>query len=214
MTLNSSKSNSLKPKEEGKKTNNQKRYYHNKKKKPSEKIEKKEVENTSNETTSPPKIPKRNKPNNKKPIQAKTSVERAPLKKEKELIPTFNKKGKNSKPQKKKELIPPFERRRIELGLVCYSCHKKIQDPFSAIASPDDPKEVYHFDCAIDKIKKEQPLNEGESIIYIGAGSFAIARVKRTTKLKTDFEIIRKIEFEPKKEDYLHLPWRKELQQK
>lgn len=213
MILNSPKSNSLKPKEEGKKNNNQKRFYHNKKKKPLEKQDKKEVKTSLPDISSPTKSFKKNKIAPKKAVSSKVLDKNPPNKKEKELIPSFGKK-KNLKVQKKREPIPPFERRKISLSLLCSYCNKKIQDPFSAIASPESSQEVYHFDCAIDQIKKNYPLGEGESIIYIGGGYFALAKVRRVTKLKTDFEIIQRIEFEPKKEDYLQLNWRKELQQK
>jgi hypothetical protein len=124
-----------------------------------------------------------------------------------------NDRNRNRKQIKKRPPIPPFERRQFDLQLVCAGCSKPITDPFSAFISPDNVSEAYHFDCAVERLKQREVLAEGESIIYIGSGNFAVAKIKREARNKTSFEIIRKIEFEPKKEDMNSVAWRKILRQ-
>lgn len=74
---------------------------------------------------------------------------------------------------------------------VCSICGEKIE----SIAECFSLSSGYaHFDCVLERIKSEEHLEEGDSISYVGSGSFAVCR-------KGDdgsFTILKKIEVENK----------------
>ncbi|MCY1152174.1 MAG: hypothetical protein PQJ49_08795 [Sphaerochaetaceae bacterium] len=97
-----------------------------------------------------------------------------------------SKDGKDLLPPKKKvtpkSSLPPVEIKRIKEPLVkCNYCNKVINNISSAIKGDDC---YYHFDCVIDRIKKEHKVKESQSVSYIGRGSFAIIEKDETGALK------------------------------
>ncbi|WP_052295817.1 hypothetical protein [Parasphaerochaeta coccoides] len=56
---------------------------------------------------------------------------------------------------------------------VCIDCGRTIDTIASAIAG-QEPGTYRHFDCVIDAIKREERLNENQSVSYIGRGTFAV----------------------------------------
>lgn len=57
--------------------------------------------------------------------------------------------------------------------LPCSICGEPIQDITSALARPNDGTPV-HFDCALKIVSEELKPGEGEQVIYLGKGSFAV----------------------------------------
>ena len=64
-----------------------------------------------------------------------------------------------------------------------------------------------HFDCVIEFLKKAEELKEGEEIIYIGNGNFAVAYFENP-KIRKNFKIIKLIEWEDKNKLY---QWKKDI---
>lgn len=55
---------------------------------------------------------------------------------------------------------------------ICSLCHEPISAIIEAIQEPDGS--FSHFDCVIDKIKKQYNVKENEVVSYIGHGCFAV----------------------------------------
>ena len=88
----------------------------------------------------------------------------------------------------------------------CTKCGEIIQDLSSAIADKESGQPV-HFDCVIGFLKKAEELKEGEEIIYIGNGNFAVAYFENP-KIRKNFKIIKLIEWEDKNKLY---QWKKDI---
>nr|WP_303932514.1 hypothetical protein [Treponema denticola] len=105
--------------------------------------------------------------------------------------------GQNREPAFKKIEYPEFK---------CTKCGEIIQDLSSAIADKESGLPV-HFDCVIEFLKKAEELKEGEEIIYIGNGNFAVAYFENP-KVRKNFKIIKLIEWEDKNKLY---QWKKDI---
>jgi len=78
--------------------------------------------------------------------------------------------------------LPPINIKSVvEPHLTCTYCDKVIENIASAIRGEED--NYYHFDCMIEKLSKEEKLDEGEKISYIGRGTFAIVKKDEEGKL-------------------------------
>ena len=86
----------------------------------------------------------------------------------------------------------------------CPYCDEPVKFMNSAVfvAGFDDP---IHFDCVIDKIKKDENMQPDETVNYLGKGSFGI--IKKIEK-SPGFEIRKRIQIEPEHEK---VQWRKEI---
>ena len=78
--------------------------------------------------------------------------------------------------------------------LKCELCGKDIKEISSAIAMQGSQNPV-HFDCMLEKLRKENPLQNNEKIVYLGAGNFGIVKQEKN-KPAREFEIVKKIEVE------------------
>ncbi|UTC84573.1 hypothetical protein [Treponema denticola] len=105
--------------------------------------------------------------------------------------------GQNREPAFKKIEYPKYK---------CAKCGEIIQDLSSAIADKESGLPV-HFDCVIEFLKKAEELKEGEEIIYIGNGNFAVAYFENP-KVRKNFKIIKLIEWEDKNKLY---QWKKDI---
>ena len=105
--------------------------------------------------------------------------------------------GQNREPALKKIEYPEYK---------CTKCGEIIQDLNSAIADKESGQPV-HFDCVIGFLKKAEELKEGEEIIYIGNGNFAVAYFENP-KIRKNFKIIKLIEWEDKNQLY---QWKKDI---
>ena len=56
-----------------------------------------------------------------------------------------------------------------------------------------------HFDCVLSALKEKETLGEGDTISYVGSGSFAICHKDENGK----YSIVKKIEVE-NKDEYSH----------
>ena len=110
-------------------------------------------------------------------------------------------KGRNSK--KKTDRKKP-ERNYPELE--CPICKKNIRYLASAICL-EKGKSPAHFDCVIEKLKKDNELMDKERICYLGNGSFGI--IKSVEGSGPSFFIRKRIQFE---EPESHPEWRKNMQ--
>ncbi|MFA6936873.1 MAG: hypothetical protein WCQ67_01435 [Treponema sp.] len=89
---------------------------------------------------------------------------------------------------------------------ICPKCGKPITDMASAIADRGSGTPI-HFDCAIEALKKEEPLSEGDKITYIGQGRFGIVNFPNVHDTK-HFTIKKIIDWEAKE---AHSDWRNEI---
>jgi hypothetical protein len=55
----------------------------------------------------------------------------------------------------------------------CSYCGKPIRDISTAIQDTASDRAI-HFDCVIEKIAKQEPLEKGDAVTYIGGGRFGI----------------------------------------
>lgn len=97
-----------------------------------------------------------------------------------------NQEGKDLLPKQKKvtpkSSLPPVKIKRVKEPLEkCAYCNKVIKNIANAIKGED---EYYHFDCVLEKIKKEHPLKDGQVVSYIGRGAFAIIEKDEEKKIK------------------------------
>lgn len=87
----------------------------------------------------------------------------------------------------------------------CSICGEPIQDITSALARPDDGTPV-HFDCALKIVSEELKPGEGEQVIYLGKGSFAV--VEKQAYQQRNLKISRRKDWENLEEKS---EWRQEL---
>ena len=55
---------------------------------------------------------------------------------------------------------------------VCSLCGKPIETIADSFCEPDGS--YSHFDCVLDKIRKQERVSEEETVSYIGHGNFAV----------------------------------------
>ncbi len=116
----------------------------------------------------------------------------------------INNDGLDLLPQKRKitpksSISPAVQKKVQEPNPKCAYCDKVITDIASSIKSSDS---YIHFDCVIEKIKKEKTLKPNQIVSYIGRGSFAIIekdeegkiRFVETIQIETpqDFDLMKK----------------------
>ena len=90
-------------------------------------------------------------------------------------------------------------------NLQCSICDEPIKDITSALARPTDGTPV-HFDCALKIVSEELNPGEGEKVIYLGKGSFAVVELQAYQQ--RDLKINRRIDWENLEEKS---KWRLEL---
>ena len=89
--------------------------------------------------------------------------------------------------------------------LPCAICGEVIQDITTALSRPLDNTPV-HFDCALTVVSEELKPGDGEKVIYLGKGSFAV--VEQSAYQQRKLIICRRTDWE-KPEDFTE--WRKGL---
>lgn len=87
----------------------------------------------------------------------------------------------------------------------CSICGEAIQDITSALARPNDGTPV-HFDCALKLVSEDLKPGEGEQVIYMGKGSFAV--VEKQAYQQRNLKISRRKDWENIEEKS---EWRQEL---
>ncbi len=80
----------------------------------------------------------------------------------------------------------------------CELCGENIKELHSAIALQGSNNPA-HFDCIIEKIKKENPVGKDEKVVYLGSGNFGIVKAEKNN-IRKDFKIVKKIEMENRDE--------------
>lgn len=81
-----------------------------------------------------------------------------------------------------------------------------VEDIYSAIAEPNSGKPA-NFDSVVKRLEAQEPLQEGERIVYLGKGSFGIV-AEESEKGRKRMVIRKRIQYEDTHENY---QWRKEL---
>lgn len=61
----------------------------------------------------------------------------------------------------------------IEPDMRCVLCGEKIDNIASSFSYGDG---VAHFDCMLEKLRGEETLKEGETISYLGSGTFGVCK--------------------------------------
>ena len=89
---------------------------------------------------------------------------------------------------------------------ICTYCSKPIKDLASALTDTKTNTPV-HFDCVLDMLNQTEILKDGEVIVYIGQGRFAVIQYVSPVTMK-EFNIIRIIEWEDKNN---RSAWRKDI---
>ena len=78
----------------------------------------------------------------------------------------------------------------VEPRPICELCNQVIETFSEAISEPDGG--YSHFDCVLDKIRKQENVHEPDSVSYIGHGTFAVvskdAEGKYTIKTRIPYE--------------------------
>jgi len=87
----------------------------------------------------------------------------------------------------------------------CALCGKPIFDLAGAVSDKDSGEPV-HFDCALERVTVAESLQEGEKIVYLGAGCFGVVKYKNGTE--GAFVVQRRIRWEKEGEKQ---PWRREI---
>ena len=62
-----------------------------------------------------------------------------------------------------------------------------------------DSHNPVHFDCMLEKLKKENSLESSDKVVYLGAGNFGVVRIEKGKSGK-DFKIVKKLEVENRDE--------------
>lgn len=88
---------------------------------------------------------------------------------------------------------PSISKPQIE-QVICPVCNTPIQEIYLSLVDATTGNTV-HFDCALRLIREREPLREGESIVYVGSGIFAIVDGSPGTG---SLNIRKKIPFEEK----------------
>ena len=78
----------------------------------------------------------------------------------------------------------------------CYYCGKPIRDIASAVADKRTGMAV-HFDCIITRIAKDEILENGDIVAYIGGGRFGVVHFNSPGEMKK-FTIKKILEWENK----------------
>ncbi len=84
-------------------------------------------------------------------------------------------------------------------------CGEVIKDISSALAVPSGGEPV-HFDCALKAAAEKLNPGEGEKVIYLGKGSFAVVESEAYQQRK--LKIVRNLDWENPEEPAV---WRQEL---
>ena len=91
---------------------------------------------------------------------------------------------------------------------ICEKCGKEIKDLTTALSDKNTGNPI-HFDCILEFIKNSEEIKEGEEVIYIGNGNFAIV-VFENPKIRKKFKIIRYVEWEEKNNS---LQWKTKIKE-
>ena len=72
----------------------------------------------------------------------------------------------------------------------CAICGERIESVANAMYSPEG--QLVHFDCVLEKLKGENPLEEGQVLSYSGHGNFAVFEKDGDGK----WIVVRRIQYE------------------
>ncbi len=90
--------------------------------------------------------------------------------------------------------------------ITCPLCGQSINELSTAVTDAATGSTV-HFDCAIEKLKKSETLEQNDKIIYIGQGRFGVVHFDNIHDTK-HFNIKKIIDFESKEKKEV---WREEM---
>lgn len=79
-------------------------------------------------------------------------------------------------------------------SLECCICGKNIKEVTSAMSHGEEHQPA-HFECVMKQLKEKEKLADGERLVYIGNGSFAIIK-NQSGGGRKKFEIVKKLELE------------------
>lgn len=86
---------------------------------------------------------------------------------------TLNQVAGVSRPKPHHSSLPVEEPKRItEPHVTCQYCGTEIDGIASALSTPEGG--FAHFDCVLERIRESEHLQEGETVSYIGSGSFGV----------------------------------------
>lgn len=89
---------------------------------------------------------------------------------------------------------------------ICAQCGEEITDIAGALSKKGSDS-IFHFDCVLKNIEASENPKEGEKVIYIGQGRFAVAYFENPSDLRK-FEIRKIIEWEDRDK---RSPWRTDM---
>jgi len=116
----------------------------------------------------------------------------------------FNK-SQYENPEGEKERLKNIQRLKAR-QVICPLCNQPITDLASAMTDKESGSPV-HFDCALEKVKSQEPTGENEKIAYIGQGRFAVIFFENPRDQR-HFTIKKIIEWEDREQK---AEWRDEL---
>lgn len=105
--------------------------------------------------------------------------------------------------RKEDEAIKAFKN---SLHVNCEKCGQVIYDIASAFSGKAEGSYV-HFDCALDELRKQEKLEDGDKLTYIGQGRFGIVNFPNVHDTK-HFTIKKIIDVEDKESK---LEWRTQM---
>ena len=113
------------------------------------------------------------KKSGKKPRQGDRNRGRRKKKEAISGFSTLNQVAGVSRPKPHHSSIPVEEPRRVgEPHVICQYCGTEIDGIASSLSTPEGG--FAHFDCVLERLRESEHLQEGESLSYIGSGSFGV----------------------------------------
>jgi len=89
---------------------------------------------------------------------------------------------------------------------VCPRCGSPIEDLPSAITDKETGEPV-HFDCVLARLSENEPLGDGEKIVYLGGGRFGVVQFENPADLK-HFRVKKTLQWEEKDK---RADWRRQV---
>ena len=88
----------------------------------------------------------------------------------------------------------------------CPLCGKPVYDLSTALSASREAGDPAHFDCVLERVSASESIADGEKLVYLGSGSFAVVEFK--DKNESVFAVKRRIQWEKEGEKK---DWRKGL---
>jgi hypothetical protein len=112
------------------------------------------------------------------------------------LSKDFNKKDTKNDNIRKAALKSQFIQYKINIAdkKKCSKCNRTIEEMDSSIKD-DKNNKVYHFNCVLSEIKKDNSIESKQRIVYLGSGAFGVIEDLDPSSNNHKFEIKKKIQF-------------------